>query len=130
MIDNTGKIHKVITYLKEIKASSFTCSDGPFNFDNVTETCRIIDTLMLPLYYIWDYCCHQQLEDICEEHLRKPYQRFLHNPITYTWKLYVFINLKKPFTPPLADNKIYDDISALYIDLINFYERESGAGTT
>ena len=120
---DTGKIQDVVTNLKKIKASSFSCSDGPIDFHIVTETCRIVDTLMLPLYYIWEYCCHQQLEDICfEEHLRKPYQRFMKNPITYTWELYIFITLKETIPKELAKKKVYKEITTIYKELIDDYK--------
>ena len=119
---DVDKIHDVVTNLKKIKASSFSRNDGPIDFQIVTETCRIIDALMLPLYYIWEHGCHQQLEDISfEDHLKKPYQRFIQNPITYTWELYIFVTLKEPIISQLTQENIYNDISFIYKELIEYY---------
>lgn len=123
LIYDSRKILDIVTILKEIKASSFSRKEGPVDFQKVTETCRIVDTLMLPLYYIWEYCCHQQLEDISfEEHLRKPYQKFIQNPITYTWELYIFITLKEPMPKQLAKKKVCKEISYVYKELIDDYK--------
>ncbi len=121
---DVGKIYNVITSLKKIKKSSFSCNNGPVNFLYVKETCRMIDTLMLPLYYIWEHCCHQQLEDLSfEEHLRNPYKKFLQHPITYTWQLYVFITIKEPLFSQLKKKSIYNEISFIYKELIKYFEK-------
>ena len=128
LIYDSRKILDIVTVLKEIKTSSFSCKKGPVDFHNVTETCRIIDTLMLPLYYIWENCCHQQLEDISfEEHLRNPYQKFSQNPITYTWELYIFITLKEPMPKQLAKKRVCKEISYVYKELIDDYKMTDNA---
>lgn len=125
LIYDTGKILDIVTILKEIKASSFSSKDGLVDFQKVTETCRIVDALMLPLYYIWENYCHQQLEDICfEEHLRKPYEKFIQNPITYTWELYIFITLKEPIPKQLSRKKAFKEIAYLYKELIDFFKEQ------
>ncbi len=122
------KILEAVASLKEIKASSFSIHDGPIDFQNVMETCRIIDTLMLPLYYIWENCCHKQLEDISfEEHLRKPYQRFVLNPITYTWELYIFVTLKELIFKQLAKDDVFEEITFIYKELIDDYKMAENA---
>lgn len=128
LIYNSRKILDIVTILKEIKTSSFSSKKGPVDFHNVTETCRIIDTLLLPLYYVWEYCCHQQLKDISfEEHLRKPYQKFIQNPITYTWELYIFITLKEPIPRQLTKKGVCKEISNVYKELIDDYKMTDNA---
>lgn len=127
-IYDSRKILDLVTILKEIKTSSFSCKDGLVDLHNVTETCRIIDTLLLPLYYIWEYCCHQQLKDInFEEHLSKPYQKFIQNPITYTWELYLFITLKEPIPRQLTKKRVCKEISNVYKELIDDYKMTDNA---
>lgn len=122
-IYDSRKILDIVTNLKEIKKSSFSSKDGLVDFQNVTETCRIVDTLMLPLYYIWEYCCHQQLKDISfEEHLRKPYQRFIQNPITYTWELYIFITLRGLIFKQLENDEVFEEVTIIYKELIDDYK--------
>ena len=119
-ISDTAKIRDAIENLKKIKAASFSCNDGLVDFHAVTETCRIIDTLMLPLYYIWEHCCHKQLKDICfEEHLRKPYNKFRQHPITHTWELYLFVSLEATETKYLSRKKSYKKVSSIYKELID-----------
>lgn len=123
MLYDSRKILDIVTALKEIKVSSFSCHGGSVDFHNVTQICRIVDTLMLPLYYIWDKCCHQQLKDISfEEHLRKPYQKFMKNPITYTWHLYIFVVLKETIPKELVRKKIDKEITLIYKELIDSFE--------
>lgn len=128
LINDSRKILGIVTILKKIKTSSFSSKKGPVDFHNVTETCRIIDTLLLPLYYVWENCCHQQLKDISfEEHLRKPYQKFIQNPITYTWELYIFITLKEPMPKQLGKKMVCKEISNVYKELIDDYKMTDNA---
>ena len=124
-IYDTAKIRDAIENLKKIKAASFSCNDGPIDFHAVTETCRIIDTLMLPLYYIWEHCCHQQLKDISfEEHLILPYQRFCQHPITYTWELYILVNLEATEVKDLSRKKLYKEVLSIYKELMDLNENK------
>lgn len=119
------KIQNALLILKEIKSSSFYCTNGLADFHKARETCRIVDMLMLPLYYMWEYCCHQQLEDISfEEHLRKSYQKFIQNPITYTWVMYIFINLGEPLPIIFSERRICKEISFIYKKLIELFVDE------
>ena len=86
------KIQEIIVNLKEIKTSSFTQKDGMADFQRVKDTCRMVDTFMLPLYYIWEHYCKRQLTEASfEEHLRLPYRKFTLDPKIYTWELYLFV---------------------------------------
>ncbi len=117
-INDKDRIKKLLAYFAEVKDSSFLRVKEPVDFKNVTETCRIIDTLKLPLYYMWEQCCHQSLKDIAfEEHLRKPYHKFVHNPKTYTWEMVVFLALSAPYLLPLKINTIVE-ITETYNEFI------------
>lgn len=107
-IYNSNEIQKTITCLKNVKASSFNRKNDSLAIKRAMETCRIVDTFMLPLYFIWEYCCHRQLNEIkFEEYLKKPYQRFIKTPITYTWEMFIYINLcTTPFVKRLGKKNI------------------------
>ena len=91
---NSNRIQKTIVSMKEIKKSSFYTNNDSLDFKKVLETCRIVDTFLLPLYYIWEHCCHRQLKEIeFEEHLMKPYIIFNQAPITYTLEMFLYITL-------------------------------------
>ena len=118
-IYDTNKIQEVVSSLKKIKAASFSNKEGFIDFKKSTETCRIIDTLILPLYYIWEHCCHRNLGELrFEEHLQKAYQKFEQNPLTNTWELYIFISIKTPFKDELGNKKLSKDIIDIYNQLL------------
>ena len=118
-----NKIRDMVTVMRGIKASSFYNRDRQIDFQNVKETCRIIDILLLPLFYIWEHYCHRPLKDICfEEHLRKPYRKFIRNPITYTWELYIFITLYEPIIKVLKKKKTHKEISYFYLELVDSHK--------
>ena len=120
---DTNRLQNVIVGLKKVKASSFIKKEGLFNIQDVIEICRITDTIMLPLYYIWEYYCHRQLNELCfEEHLRKPYQRFLKNPIAYTWEMFILISLCIPFNDYLWKESVYSEIIDIYKDFLEYYK--------
>ena len=118
-ITDVNKIQNVIVNLKKAKESSFLNKGDIFRYQDVTETCRVADTILLPLYYIWENCCHRQLKDVCfEEHLKKPYQRFAKKPFTYTWEMYILISLCIPFSRYLENDSIYAEISVIYKEFL------------
>ena len=120
-INDANRIQNIIASLKEVKHISFSYIKDSVDFKKVTETCRILDTFMLPLYYMWEQYCHKQLEDIgFEEHLKKPYQRFIQNPKLYTREILLFITLTlgTPFFIPL-NMDIVIKISEMYYEIIN-----------
>jgi hypothetical protein len=114
-IYDTKKIQDVVSSLKGIKEASFSNKEGLIDFKKSTETCRIIDTLILPLYYIWEHCCHRNLGELMfEEHLQKAYQRFMQNPLTNTWELYLFVSIKTPFKNELGKKNLSKEIIEIY----------------
>lgn len=116
---DTKKIQDVVSSLKGVKAASFSNKEGLIDLKKSTETCRIVDTLILPLYYIWDHCCHRNLDKLSfEEHLRKAYQKFLQNPLTNTWELYLFVSIKTPFKNELGKKNLSKEIIEIYNQLL------------
>lgn len=93
---NPQLIKETLLRLRNIKYSLFL-KNARLNFIDVVEDCRLIDALMLPLIYIWKHCCHKSISELgVEKHLMKPYERFLHDPLMFTWELYLFLKLDKP----------------------------------
>lgn len=116
------KIRTVVSDLKLAKALSFQCTNGITDFKKVTEKCRIIDTFILPLYYIWEHFCHRQLNELAfEEHLDKPYKRFKQNPLTNTWELYLFISVQIPFDDVLQNKRLSKELPFIYKKFIDNY---------
>lgn len=122
---DTHNIRNTISGLKEIKTSAFVNKNGLVDFRQVREICRIIDTLTLPLYYIWEYDCHRQLAELdFEKHLEKPYHKFLHNPVTNTWRLYLLVSAESVFSNRLG--KLSDDVRNIYKLFLEHYEAMQG----
>ena len=119
-IYNSKEIQKIIICLKNVKVSSFNKRNDSLDIKRVMETCRIVDTFMLPLYYIWEHCCHRQLNELkFEDYLRKPYQRFIQTPISYTWEMFIYINLcTTPFVKRLGKKNLIEitDIYKKFLD--------------
>ena len=111
---NSNRIQKTIVSMKEIKKSSFYTNNDSLDFKKVLETCRIVDTFLLPLYYIWEHCCHRQLKEIeFEEHLMKPYIIFNQAPITYTLEMFLYITLCTQFVKCFGE-KNFCEIESIY----------------
>ena len=111
---NSNRIQKTIVSMKEIKKSSFYTKNDSLDFKKVLETCRIVDTFLLPLYYIWEHCCHRQLKEIeFEEHLMKPYIIFNQAPITYTLEMFLYITLCTQFVKCFGE-KNFCEIESIY----------------
>ena len=95
--NNPQMIQDTLMNLRNEKTSLFLNKDERFRFKDIVEVCRFIDVLMLPLFYIWENCCHKNISNLgVEKHLMEPYKRFLQDPLTYTWKFYVFLKLGLP----------------------------------
>ena len=119
---NEDKIRTIVSDLKEVKTQSFKSVNGLTDFKKVTETCRIIDTFILPLYYIWEHYCHRQLKELdFEAHLDKPYKKFILNPLTNTWELYLFISIKKTFEDLLQNKRLSKELPCIYKEFIDNY---------
>ena len=101
-------IKEIISSLRSSKTSVFYNKNDGVDFKSVVETCRIIDAAMLPLFFIWEYCCHRQLSEICmEEHLRIPYEKFLRDPIANTFEFYFFLRIGVSCSMPVSKkNKV------------------------
>jgi hypothetical protein len=94
---NPQVIKDTLSSLRNVKSSLFLTKKVKPNFKNIIEVCRFIDVLMLPLFYIWEKCCQKNILELgVEKHLTKPYERFLHDPLSYTWKFYLFLKLGIP----------------------------------
>lgn len=120
-IYNKQIIRGVVAKMNEIKKSSFQKwnEKGLIDFKKVIETYRIIETLILPLYYIWEHCCHMQIDELeLDQHLKLAYQKYLKKPLTNTWELYILISLKAPFIN-LFEEDLVDQITILYRELLD-----------
>lgn len=116
---NPQTIMETLSSLRRIKSSIFSKKDEKLDFKDVVEVCRFIDITMMPLFYIWDKCFHRDLLELgADIHLIKPYKRFLLDPLTYTWELYVFIKIGLPRQmPTMIRNKVlsaYEHILVSY----------------
>lgn len=116
-IYDSNEIQKTITCLKNVKASSFINRNDSLDIKRVMEICRIVDTFMLPLYYIWEHCCHRQLNELkFEKYLMEPYHRFTQTPISYTWEMFIYINIcTTTFVKQLGKKNI--------IEIIDIYKK-------
>ena len=52
-----------------------------------------------------------------EKHLEKPYHKFLNNPVTNTWKLYLMISMEAVLSNKIG--KLSKDIRIIYRALLN-----------
>ena len=94
---NSQLIKETLLNLRSFKISVFVNKDNISDIKSIVETCRMIDVSMLPLFYIWEHRCHQNIQELnVEKHLRKPYKKFSLNPLTYTWVFYLFLKLDIP----------------------------------
>ncbi len=117
---DTNKIHDAVLALKEIKKTSFLKKDGIANFKQAKETCRIIDTFILPLYYIWEHKCHRELTELdFEAHLKSAYQKFMKNPLANTWELSIFISIDTPFGKEFNNKNLSKNILEIYQQFLN-----------
>jgi hypothetical protein len=79
-------VKKNIWVLKDQKKKCFLANDRMVDFKVVLETCREMDILLLPLYFVWEHIYKQKLSDVqFEPHLWKPYSNFSLMPRTTTW---------------------------------------------
>ena len=91
---NPQLVKESLLNLRSVKTSVFLNKNAKVDFKSVVETCRIIDVAMLPLFYIWEQCYHRELSEVCmEQHLRKPYERFLRDPFSNTFEDYLFLKI-------------------------------------
>jgi len=94
---NPQMIKDTLSSLRNIKSSLFLTKNAKPNFKSVMVVCRFVDMLMLPLLYIWEYRYHKSISELgVEKHLMEPYERFLQDPLAYTWKSYLFVQLGVP----------------------------------
>ena len=116
----TERIRDVVQAMKAMKASSFINEKGDVDFKNVTETCRMVDAYILPIYYIWEHRLHGNLSDLSfEEHLQKPYQKFSENPLSNTCELYLLLKLNEGLAGYLKEKLLMLEVSKIYETLIN-----------
>ena len=85
-------IKENISILKDQKKKCFLVGDRMVDFKIVLDTCREMDTLLLPLYFAWEHIYKQKLSDVqFEPHLLKPYSKFSLKPKTTTWKILLLL---------------------------------------
>lgn len=119
-LSDAQKILALVSDLKEVKDRSFMNESGLADFKQAIETCRIIDIIILPIFYLWDQYYHRQLNELgFEEHLWIPYQKFLKDPLTKTWELYLFISIKTPFDSIFNNKNLLKDLKELYKQLLD-----------
>ena len=105
---NPQLIKESLSNLRSVKTSVFLNKNVKADFKSVVETCRIIDVVMLPLFYIWAHCYHRELSEVCmEQHLKKPYERFLRDPFSNTFESYLFLRIdESDMMPPNIKRKV------------------------
>lgn len=121
---DTNRIKEVVSSLKSVKAAAFSNKAGLIDLKRAVETCRIVDTLALPLYYIWDRCCHRDLGELnFEEHLQTAYQKFVRHPLTHTWELYLFVSVRIPLRNGMGKKNLSKEIAEIYDQLLATSEK-------
>ncbi len=94
---NRTKIYRLISTLKASKKDMHCSSCYAIELIRATGYENIIDILLLPLYYTWEYFKCGTLNEVCfENYLNKSYTRFCKSQIDYT--LHIIIILKKIIT--------------------------------
>lgn len=122
LIYDTKRISNAISRLKKAKAASFVCRSGLADLNKAKETCRIIDTLILPLYYIWEHCCNRRLVDLdFEPHLVRAYEKFVRHPVTNTWNMLLFIQVEPSMKKIFGQWDISQEIIVIYKSFISAY---------
>ena len=117
---NSQIIKETILNLRSLKISLFLNKNDISDIRSIVETCRMIDVSMLPLLYIWEHRCHQNIQDLdVEKHLKKSYKRFSQKPLTYTWEFYLFLKLDIPHQ---ISSQIKEKILSAYESLLIQYE--------
>ena len=112
-------VHDTIFSLKEAKRKSFMQVKKVDNLQSTLEDCRMIDMMLMPLYYVWEHVMSQDLSVVgMEQHLAVPYQRFSRSPITTTWELYLLIAIGMKMPKSLHKKNIVNSILSVYEILI------------
>ena len=113
-VKDSYSIEETLSDLKIIKSSLFF--NLHLNMKSTIETCRLIDVIMFPLYYIWEYKYHKNVSELnMEKHLMKSYKRFLQAPIINTWQFYSFIKLGIPYQ---IHKKTREKVLSIYESLL------------
>jgi hypothetical protein len=114
---NPQLIKATLLSLRNAKISAFLSQKNLKDFRTVVETCRIIDSAMLPLFYIWEHICQRNLSEIhIERHLKKAYLRFLEDPFTNTMKFYLLLKIGISCSIPTG---VKNNIVSIYESLIS-----------
>jgi hypothetical protein len=114
---NIKNVKDNISLLKEQKRKSFDIEAGIVDFKVVQETCREMDILLLPLYFVWE---HMFKQDLCEVqfelHLKNSYSRFSLEPkrITLTILLLLFPSISENFS---ANTR--KELLCIYLSIVN-----------
>lgn len=94
---NSVKIYRLISTLKASKKDMRCSSCYAIELIRATGYENIIDILLLPLYYTWEYFKCGTLNEVCfEDYLKNSYTRFCRYQKEYT--LHIISILKKTIT--------------------------------
>ena len=116
-------VHDTIFSLKEAKQKSFLQLKDVNLLQSTMEDCRIIDMMLMPLYYVWEHVLSQNLSDVkIEQHLSDPYKRFSLSPVTITWELYLLVAVRMKMPRFLRNKKTIENMLQIYEVLINTKE--------
>lgn len=114
---NIKIVKENISLLKEQKRKCFDIETGIVNFKVVQETCREMDILLLPLYFVWEHIIKRNLCEVqFELHLKNSYLRFSLEPKRITLKILLLL------FPTIAENfsaNTRKELLFIYLSIVN-----------
>lgn len=116
---NIKIVKENIYLLKEQKRKCFDIEAGIVNFKVVQETCREMDILLLPLYFVWEHVFKRNLCEVqFELHLKNSYLRFSLEPKRITLKILLLL------FPSISENFSSDtrkELLCIYSSIVNSF---------
>ena len=114
---NIEIVKENISLLKEQKRKCFDIETGMVDFKVVQETCREMDILLLPLYFVWEHMFKRNLCEIqFELHLKNSYLRFSLEPKRITLKILLLL------FPAISENfsaNTRKELLCIYLSIVN-----------
>ena len=114
---NTKIVKENISLLKEQKRKCFDIEAGIVDFKVVQETCREMDILLLPLYFVWEHMFKRNLCEVqFELHLKNSYLRFSLTPKRITLKILLLL------FPAISENfsaNTRKELLCIYLSIVN-----------
>lgn len=114
---NTKIVKENISLLKEQKRKCFDIEAGIVDFKVVQETCREMDILLLPLYFVWEHMFKRNLCEVqFELHLKNSYSRFSLEPKRITLKILLLL------FPAISENfsaNTRKELLCIYLSIVN-----------